>query len=729
MNIRLDTMTILVVLAFPAVGVFGCNSNEEPRHDDRQQQQDDDDQGEEQREEQQETEQQADQNDDETEYGPPSAAHQVVLSELMKSPTQMPAHEGQWVELYNRSEEIFDLKGCELATSDGDSLEIDESIEIASEQLVTIANGDDPGFEPDYVIEQLPLDEDDGQLVLICDDELITGVFYDGGQLYPSGDGVSLVRDPDFVEVAVVDEPWLWCEGTEMYNDPDVGSPGEIPEGCPWFGQTGADDIAAVRDEVDAGDGTVTVEERLERVLVTYVRPRVGMHEAGFFVQAIPEGPALFASLEDTDTLEDAPVRAGQLIDLEVNEVDVDEHGRIHVSEFGDIDVVRHYIPPSELTVDISDREDLLDEVEAYEGRMISADLTIESDRDFAGLGYDSYEISTDGMGDDHGESLVLRFPFYHVDSLGASEGCELRVENTPMWRYGDIAQLSFWQLAEITKLDCEVPTQITDALALNATTVQVDFNRALDDVEEDGSDFVVDNGLEVLSASSHYNEVILETSPQGSDNTYYIEINDGLDDLWAGDADGFAEFEGFAPLDVAITEFMANFEGSAHDPGEYIELYNPGGQDFDLDGCELIRVPDEPGDDDSSAVYEFSDAGIDTIEQEQHLLVAAGAGAGAELEDDVDGLLPFVLRVGGDTVELNCSGEVIDRISYTGSDVERGVSRQKDIDFLGTPNTDGDRVSSILWCMTPQSDDFEYYEDAGEPKHGTPGSANTHCP
>ncbi len=732
MQYRRKTMSILVAAALSCGMLAACGETDDPSGNHTQENQNNDTQNNQNNDTQnnQNNDTLNNQNNDtlnnQNQEDPeprPAAAGDVLLSEFMKSPRSVAVGDGQWVEFYNPvNGQAYDLQGCEIWTSEIDGPgEITESLEVAPGEFVTVANGDAPGFEPDYVMGGLLFSEGAGYIRLECDGTEITSVVYDGGTYYPGEDGASLVRDPDFYELGDEDQPWLWCAGSEPYNGDDLGSPGAMAEPCPWFNEDSASDILSLRMDGEEADPMT-----LEGVLVTYVRPRIGSDSAGFFIQASQNGPALFVPTEEAETVAEVPVRTGQVIDLEVQEMGFNG-GVSTVAEFGDIDVVRLYVPPSLLTTDITDFDDILDDIYKYDSRLISAEFMVLGEYDYAGAGFRAFPIFTEGMeealadlGDEDGE-LLFRVPVSIIDDLGLDIGCIVTISDVPMWRFWDDAQLSIWQHSELGFEDCPL-TQATSAISTGPATVEVRFSRPLVGVSAD--DFTID-GLDVNGASADGRVVTLETSDQVQATTYTVEVSSDLNDLWGRPAlEGQVDFYGHTArpqqaMDVVISEFMAQFQsGTGTDPGEYIEIHNTSSEPFNLNGCVLGKTDTQNYTIDADILLEPGDDALFT----------RTAGGAADLDEDDVFQFTNLVNAGG-TLFLECDGTTIDELTYEGSAVELGVSYQKDVDSLDEPNT-GDL--SEHWCLTPQTPETLYWTgDANDPnneKYGTPGEGNVSC-
>ncbi|NOZ02926.1 MAG: lamin tail domain-containing protein, partial [Deltaproteobacteria bacterium] len=154
---------------------------------------------------------------------------------------------------------------------------------------------------------------------------------------------------------------------------------------------------------------------------------------------------------------------------------------------------------------------------------------------------------------------------------------------------------------------------------------------------------------------------------------------------------------------DIVITEFMVRSQ-SGSDPGEWIEMVNTTDHVLDIGGCEL------------------KDDGTNSHVISGHLLVGPGALLLLAREDDgytADyHYTNFFLSNEPDEIVLKCGLVEIDRVNYTDTWFDLGVSTQLDPDMFDAAANDDE----VNWC--PGTVD---YGDAG--KKGTPGAPNVECP
>ncbi|TXD41706.1 lamin tail domain-containing protein [Lujinxingia vulgaris] len=631
----------------------------------------------------------------------------LVITELMKQPTEVAAFEGQWVELLNTSDAELELEGCALGSSSLDeAVVIGESLTVESGGYLTLAASANAGFDADFILEGLVLAEGEGSVSLDCDGTTITEVVYDAGESYPSVAGASLSRDPAF-NGATDDSGDYWCAATAAYNGADLGTPGAVNPSC----IEGPDASAAIADLLLNGPGDDG--KLIEGATVTYVRPMVGVDDAGFFVQSRPEGPALFVAVAEG---EEMPVEVNDVVSFLATSV-VSNGGATWVDGFESLTVDASNGDRDALVTDLTAATDLITSLNSYTHRIVSASMTISGDLlTFAGPGHQAYPVATEGVA----EGAQLRMATELRQAFGLESGCEIDLSMTPLWRFEETAQFMVYDATEIDVSECP-ELSVVSATSTSATQVELVLTRALGPILADGSQFTIE-GLTVTGAVVDGPKVILTTEEQTSAAEYTVELDDSLTDIFGATiaADASATFTGFVALELVISEVMARFTGGNGDPGEFIELYNPGTEDFDLSGCLLKR--------DSSSSNEMEiDAGV-IVPAGGYTLFASSANAGASLT--VAQELGFGLNNGSMIYWIECAGEVLDEIATPGPQL--GRSFQKDVNRLVTPNPAGS-YSTDVWCFTPGAEGDEYVvhinaNDEAELKFGTPGTANLAC-
>jgi hypothetical protein len=323
---------------------------------------------------------------------------------------------------------------------------------------------------------------------------------------------------------------------TPVTATPPVTSPPTTPPKPPTPPLTPSQQIGAARATPDGA-----ADVHIGNVLVTYLKPSVGIDPAGFFVQAAQHGPALFVAL-DPATLTPSPA-VGDRVSFTVtlmgtmNSVRQAESIASFTRSATDVDV-------SPLAQNVSGATNLVSGLTGYEAELLNLDGTVSGSFFAAGTGHTEAAITTTGYpsGD---PNLRLRLPQTLEDTVQLADGCDFSVQGTPMWRFDAKARVSAWTSADLTVLSC--PFQLVAAVASSATSVVLTFNRNVDaaSVNSNGSQFTIP-GLTVSFAVVSGTQVTLTTSLQSNGTSYTVTGDNTLIDLLGDSLQAGHESTGF---------------------------------------------------------------------------------------------------------------------------------------------------------------------------------------
>jgi hypothetical protein len=343
------------------------------------------------------------------------------------------------------------------------------------------------------------------------------------------------------------------------------------------------DDGGDVEDDVMDADGGTDLEPdpnastqietvlggtnaTIEQVAVTYTKPESGDFDpAGFFVQAEQTGPALFVEVDPTAL--DPDIVQGDIITFDVTETDTD--GIPRATSIENVQYLASGYDVGQLAQDVTDATDLVSALDDYTVEYVEADITLSGS--VGGAGDNHWALQADTNEISGNENLEFRVPGYIQDKFGFEQTCTLTVGPSPLWRFQDTAQLSAYYDSDISNADCPAPT-VTGAAATAEDTVEVTFNRALDDTTVAAGEFTIADsggaGLNVTAASVTDNVVTLTTDAQMSGTQYTVTVSDNVQDLFGAGVDqdsNTADFLGFAePAEVVINEFNGTLSNAA---------------------------------------------------------------------------------------------------------------------------------------------------------------------
>lgn len=370
--------------------------------------------------------------------------------------------------------------------------------------------------------------------------------------------------------------------------------------------------LVGIADARGVADGATSVS--IEDVLVTYKKVAIGNDVAGFFIQSVQTGPALFIAVDPTGL---------------TPEPQVGDNVTFTITEMGTSGMLRQATMITNLTVnssgndvtglvqDVTAAGDLVSAIGDYESELITGTFTVVDAFGSAGSEHVAATIENTTITGD--TNLKLRLPVALQDVYGFENTCSVTVSNVPMWRFVATAQVSAWDASELTAT-CPAPT-VVSATATSATTVDVVFSRGINaaTIVTPATQFTITGGtigLVVSMASVNGRTVTLTTTPQSPGESYTVTVdtsvmdvlgvgigtpdnttfngfgtpesvcNDGLDD----DSDGFVDCQDAnCAADAAcawgnqLYLWEVDADQSGTDALEFVEIWNNTGGSVDL--------------------------------------------------------------------------------------------------------------------------------------------------
>ena len=174
----------------------------------------------------------------------PTAAGEVVVSELLVRPAAVPSARGQWIELANMSGHPVDLVGCVLsATTTGvgatpATWTVPTSLVIPTGKRGVLGASADPvdnGGAPVGLAwgDSFALPTSAFTLALTCAGTVIDAVPYAPTTGWPNTVGASVSLSPYQQDAANNDVATAWCVPTATFGVGDRGTPGAPNAACP----------------------------------------------------------------------------------------------------------------------------------------------------------------------------------------------------------------------------------------------------------------------------------------------------------------------------------------------------------------------------------------------------------------------------------------------------------------------------------------------------------------
>jgi len=280
-------------------------------------------------------------------------------------------------------------------------------------------------------------------------------------------------------------------------------------------------------------------------------------------------GPALFIAVDPASFT--TPIAVGDNVSFTITEMDTTGSLRQALSITTEV-IHSSNNDLSGLVQDVSAAVDLVTNLGAYESELITAQFTVTQSFSGAGTGFQAGIIETSAV--TGSTDLRLRLPITLQDSVGLVTGCTVTAGPIPVWRFNAAAQLSAFELSEITAT-CPAPVAVT-TVAQSETEVTIEFDRGIDmtGVMANGSQFTFDGGLVASAASVSGRVVTITTGTMGSAQLYTVTIAGTVLDVLGGAV--------AAPNDTAMFTSIATDEvvcddGIDDDMDGFIDCYDAG--------------------------------------------------------------------------------------------------------------------------------------------------------
>ena len=474
--------------------------------------------------------------------------------------------------------------------------------------------------------------------------------------------------------------------------------------------------IAAARAAgTDGTTGTWTVNG----ALVTGTRSIGNAADQGFYVQGGPTGPAVFVR-EAPDSL---PALGDEVL-FDATELDI-TNGAVHVMAYTGLTTVSS---GNDLTSWIQDVS-AVDFAEAgaledLESELITISGAIAGGFAFAGSGYRRVPLVTDG---DLSGDIALRMPdavrdAVLVDSGGDPVACFVDLAAYPLGRFNATPQPTAFDILDVG-LFCPPPF-VLGAYTIGPDKVVVEFGRPIEasSITDAATQFLFDGGLTATFAGVGPGPNAVTVTLDGATDaqvTYTVSVTETITDTIAQGVDpaaNTASFSGFeAPELILINEVDADTVGA--DVDEFVELYNPGTEDVDLDGYTLVLINgsnlNDYGGGPLSGVLPAG--GYALIASQDTLDASDVASLEFSFESLGDSYNNGYIQNGPDAVAIVKGGIVVDALSYEGA-VTGYVE--------GTAAVDDDSTEfSLQRCGVDTDDNSVDFRLEAAP---TPGAANT---
>lgn len=162
---------------------------------------------------------------------------QLVITEIMKEPTNQTQPAGEWFEIQNiNAATTYQLRGCSVQSMNAaETFTISTDLTIAPNSRLTFASSMGmPGFTPSYSYPNTFNLSDADVVRLVCNAVTVDEVVYDNGTLFPDPTGGSLSLDPGSTTAVGNNVGSSWCDASTTVNltTGDEGTPGAANPVC-----------------------------------------------------------------------------------------------------------------------------------------------------------------------------------------------------------------------------------------------------------------------------------------------------------------------------------------------------------------------------------------------------------------------------------------------------------------------------------------------------------------
>ena len=164
---------------------------------------------------------------------------ELLITEIMYNPSALGDTEGEWIEVFNNSSEMINLKDLVIRKGGATNFyQITEDIELASGAYAVLARKITATANVDYVYGSLSLGNDGDNLIISTfgtdgtDGSVICSVDYSAEGFDTKLDGKSLQLDPSVRDVNDARLGSNWCAATLTYSTGDYGTPGLENSAC-----------------------------------------------------------------------------------------------------------------------------------------------------------------------------------------------------------------------------------------------------------------------------------------------------------------------------------------------------------------------------------------------------------------------------------------------------------------------------------------------------------------
>jgi hypothetical protein len=164
---------------------------------------------------------------------------ELLITELMYNPSALSDAEGEWVEIYNNSDQVINLQNLVLERDDINRLTIPDPIDLAPGAYFVFARTDQATDASNYYNygSGILLPNTGAVLSILNEGDLsnpgalIFSLDY-GAAGFPDGSGASIGLSPNLLNASDAVKGTSWCISSSIYSTGDMGTPGMLNDNC-----------------------------------------------------------------------------------------------------------------------------------------------------------------------------------------------------------------------------------------------------------------------------------------------------------------------------------------------------------------------------------------------------------------------------------------------------------------------------------------------------------------
>jgi hypothetical protein len=609
----------------------------------------------------------------------------LVITEVMQNPAVVGDSDGEWFEVYVTRSTSVDLAGLVVTDADGNSFTVSTLTANPGDYLVFAVNADSAtngGVTVSYDYpSSFTLGNDSESITLARPDgTVVDTVAWDNGVTFPDPDGASMELGSSSFDATSNDLGANWCEADVAFGSGDLGTPGLPNRSCGsttdadgdgWFSDVDCDDADAT---INPG-ATDTADDGLDQ----NCDGADGYAGTVLTVDDVGVGQLLITEfLQNPDATSDAD---GEWFEIYVSTSDpVDLDGLVVSDDGGD-----SFTVTGSLVVYPGD----------YVVFAIEGDTTLNGEV-AADYVYTGFTLANDS------DEIVLSNASGEIDRVAYDNGATFPDPT------GATSQLSADTFDSVANDDggnwCEPPGPWSssgsgDLGSPGTANVRCGVSG---DTDADGDGYLSDLDCDDTDPTVH--PLATETDGDGVDSDC-----DGNDDNPVATALPIA----LAPTGtIFVTEIMADPDAVTDANGEWFEIYNSSGNQWDLDGLVISDL----------GTNSFTVSGSLVVDSNSFVVFGVNADTatnGGVAVDYVFNASSFALANSDDEIIMSTATGVMDSVYYDGGvlfpDPTGASMSLRPTTFNATSNDDGSN-----WCTATMP------WASGDA--GSPGTSNEPC-